>query len=232
MKKAKKQKAPRKTTFPTLRQHIVCFGDSITAGNAFAEGERWTSQLASRLESVAPGKFRIWNRGIGGNTSANGLDRFQTDIVNLLPATVLIEFGLNDANVGVGRLRSRCGLAAFKDNLSEIVELIRRGGGHPVLVVNHCIATPRKNHVQGNGKDYMENFKPYQAAIRSAARQLMTPIIDLERMMQSANVVLTDLLGEDGLHLSERGNAVYAGFLLKGLLPLLGPDKSSLLLDR
>ena len=211
---------------PTTRENIICFGDSITEGVPFSEGCRWTALVERHLEAIAPGRFRVWNRGQSSATTMHALDRFDANVGKLLPATVLIEFGFNDANIRPSRISNRCCLAAFKENLAEIVELIRKGGGRPVLIVNHCIATPRPNHVQGNGADFMENFQPYQAAIRTTAKRHAVPLIDLERTMQRDGVVLGDLLDEDELHLSESGQAIYAEFVLQGLLPILFSKKA------
>ncbi len=211
---------------PPERENIICFGDSITEGGGFSEGCRWTARVERHLEAIAPGRFRVWNRGQSGGTTGHALDRFDAHVEKYLPATVLIEFGFNDANIRPWRISNRCCLAAFKENLVEIVKLIRKGAGRPVLIVNHCIAAPRPNHIQGNGADFMENFQPYQAAIRAAAKRHAVPLIDLERTMQRDGVVLRDLLGEDELHVSESGQAIYAEFVLQGLLPILFCKKS------
>jgi len=211
---------------PSARENIICFGDSITEGLHFSEGCRWTALVERHLEAIAPGRFRVWNRGQSGGTTAHALDRFDSHVEKFLPATVLIEFGFNDANIRPYRISNRCCLAAFKENLTELVELIRKGGGLPVLIVNHCIASPRPNHIQGNGADFMENFQPYQSAIRAAAKRHAVPLIDLERTMQRDGVLLRDLLSEDQLHLSESGQAIYAEFVLQGLLPILFTKKS------
>ena len=44
--------------------------------------------------------------------------------------------------------------------------------------------------------------------------------------MQRDGVVLGDLLDEDELHLSESGQAIYAEFVLQGLLPILFSKKA------
>ena len=59
--------------------NIVCFGDSITEGAEFNSNERWTYLLQEKLNSVKPDLFKVHNRGIGGNTTAQGFDRFWTD---------------------------------------------------------------------------------------------------------------------------------------------------------
>lgn len=198
-------------------RRIVCFGDSITHGKSQPEGRRWTALLAAELDERFPDRFEVHNRGIGGNTSAQGLDRFATDVAPLLPAVVLIQYGFNDASVPAGRRTNRVGLPEFQGNLLEIVRLVRAGGGQPVLLVNHPIPTLRGCGEQGNGRDYGANFRPYQPAIRTVAAKSRTPLIDLERSMRAARVSLADLLTEDNLHLSRSGNGVYARHVADGL---------------
>ncbi len=199
-------------------ERIICFGDSITAGRPFPEGRRWTALVQSELDKIAPDRFEVYNRGVGGNTTQEGLARFDGEIAPLLPGWVLIEFGFNDASVPPGRRIPRCNLTAFTENLGEIVRLIKAAKGKPVLLANHPIQKERPGP-QGNGRPYFQNFKPYQPAIREAAEKLRVPLIDLEKEMK--NIRLDDLLAEDGLHLSLGGNRPYAASVLKGLRPLL-----------
>ncbi len=207
-------------------QRLICFGDSITHGKSEPEGHRWTARVALELERRFPGRFEVYNRGVGGNTTAQGLERFGADVAPHLPGIVLIEFGFNDASVPPGLATNRVGLQEFQRNLQELVRLVRVGGGQPVLLVNHPIPRTRGTGVQGNGKDYAFNFRPYQPAIRAAAAKTKALVIDLESAMRKARVPLPDLLGADNLHLSRGGQAIYGRHVLEGLeaLGLLQPE--------
>lgn len=198
-------------------QRIVCFGDSITFGKREPVGFAWTAQVATELNRSFPGKFEVFNRGVGGNTTAQGLERFAADVAPLLPAVVLVEFGFNDAHVAAGIGVHRVGLSEFQRNLLEMIRLVRAGKGRPVLLANHPIPADRTGTIQGNGKSYAANFRPYQPAIRSVAEKSRTPLIDLEKSMKRSRVSLAELLIEDGLHLSRSGNAIYARHVLRGL---------------
>jgi acyl-CoA thioesterase I len=137
--------------------NIICFGDSITAANNFAETDRWPTVLGSMLEEWAPESFRVFNRGIGGNTSAQGLNRLESDALAFLPGTVLIEFGLNDANVHPWLRVPRVSPGEFRRNLREMHRAIRERKGEAVFIVNHTIS--RKGaEGQGNGKAYATNL--------------------------------------------------------------------------
>ncbi|HWL51818.1 MAG TPA: GDSL-type esterase/lipase family protein [Chthoniobacteraceae bacterium] len=203
-----------------MTQRLVCFGDSITAGKSFPDTQRWTSLLQCDLDTLWPGRYAVYQRGIGGNTTYDGLMRFATDVAPFLPAVVLIEFGFNDASVPVPLQINRCVLPAFRLHLAEIVRLVRAGGGEPILIANHPIherAVPN----QGGGCRYIDNFAPYQPAIRECAATCGVPLIDLEKQMRAGGVDLGELLADDGLHLALTGNRIYADFLFTALQPIL-----------
>lgn len=201
--------------------NILCFGDSITFSKAAPEGRRWTAIVQSTLDQVAPGQYDVYNRGIGGNTTFDGLHRFDVDIQPLLPATVLLEFGFNDAVLLPGRLKERNSPVVFRENLTEIIALVRKGGGRPVLLTNHPIAKAFQATTH-DAASYKANAPFYNQMIRDMATAHTVPLIDLETTMTQAAVAEEDLLSEDGLHLSVKGNATYARFVLSGLKPLLG----------
>ncbi len=202
--------------------NIVCFGDSITHAGGYAEGDRWPTILHAKLNEWKPGAFGVHNRGIGGNTTAQALDRFADDVVPLLPAVVLLEFGLNDGNVFNWSKKSRVGLDEFKANLRELHRAVRARKGTCVFIVNHTIGT--MNMKGGNGKSYNTNFAPYNPAIRRVAAELDAPMIDLPAMMRKRKVDLDAFLAEhpdDNLHLSPRGNHTYADMVFEALKTLL-----------
>lgn len=200
---------------------LICFGDSITACFGFPEHVRWPSQLHASLEKGHPGQYEVYNRGIGGNTTTDGIARFKDHVAPLLPGIVLIEFGFNDASVPGPSLLARCMPALFKVQLAEIIRMVREGNGHPVLIVNHPIRPRSDGTVQFNGRPYIENYAGYSDIIRDVARETGTPAVDLERSMTEARVPLDSLLAEDGLHLQREGNAIYTEHVLRGLRPIL-----------
>ena len=193
---------------------IICFGDSITAGSS--ESERWTTLLQGRLDSTKPGCCQVVNRGIGGHTSAQGLDRIEQDVLALLPAVVLIEFGFNDCNTRPPFIVPRVGVEEYKKNLSELHRLVAKNGT-PVFIINHPAT---REEMQGNGKTYRENTIPYDRALRSVAAELNAPAIDLPAMIESRKISLPEFLVPDGVHLSTAGNKAYAEMVLDGLMKL------------
>ncbi len=200
---------------------IICFGDSITASKGLPEGRRWSALLQKRLDEIAPDQYAVHNAGVGGDTTHLGLLRYEADVQPHLPGIVLLEFGFNDGSVPEGRHLARVSIPSFRENIAEIVRLVREKGGKAVLIANHPIRDDSPAD-QGNGRSYTENFRIYQPVIRELAKELDLPLIDLEKEMLDAEVDLGELLApHDGLHLSLSGQQIYADFIFTRLKSLI-----------
>ena len=188
--------------------NIICFGDSITEGGDVENSKRWTSLLQARLDENFPGDNRVINKGIGGNTSAQGFDRYCDDVLPYLPGLLLVEFGFNDANVKDWSIEPRVSLGEFIRNLREFHRIATANNSSCVFILNHSIADVEG--VQGNGLTYNENLLPYDQAVITLAEELKAEIIGLPEMMAAKGVPLQEYLSDDNLHLSEVGNKHYA----------------------
>jgi len=199
--------------------NIVCFGDSITHADNFAEGDRWPTILQVKLDAWDPGAYRVYNRGIGGHTSTQGLDRFETDVLPLLPAVVLVEFGFNDSYVRPWSKRPRVGLDEFKANLREIHRIVRARKGRCVFIANHTIG--KLGGKGGNGRTHNANIAQHDRAVRQVAATLKAPLIDLPALMKRRKVLVGRFVCDDKLHLGVEGNHVYADMVFESLKPML-----------
>ena len=74
---------------------IIGFGDSITQGNIETNGA-WPQELQIKLDNLKQGVYEVINKGINGNTTTNGFDRFESDIIPNLPGILIVAFGIND----------------------------------------------------------------------------------------------------------------------------------------
>jgi lysophospholipase L1-like esterase len=206
-------KSPREN-----HRRVVCFGDSITHAQACAEADRWTTQLAFQLEQASPGGFEVFNRGIGGNTTALALDRIQNDVIPLLPGLVLIEFGINDAYVFPWAKIPRVALPGYMENLAEILRQVRAAQGEAVLIINHPITTRTDQHPQGNNISVGENLELYSQEARAWARNENLTVIDLPELLKQEVVSMEEFWSDDGVHLSPLGNRLYANFVFSSLV--------------
>ena len=195
--------------------NIICFGDSITEGAEFPVNDRWTSLLQKKLDAVKPGVFEVHNRGVSGNTSAQGFDRLWTDVLPLLPGVLLIQFGFNDANVNDFSVEPRVGLIEFEKNLNEFRRIAKAHKSVPIFILNHTIG--EVNGKQGNGKNYNENVAPYNNAIRKIAGELNSLLIDMPLQMSLHRIKTEDFVSGDQIHLSLEANHDYADIIYAGL---------------
>ncbi len=195
--------------------NVICFGDSITEGNEFPEDLRWPSLLQEMLEGLKPGRFHVHNKGVSGNTTALALDRVDEDVLPLLPGMVLVQFGLNDANVYTWARKPRVCISEFRRNLYEFYRVITRHRGTCVFLVNHAIGDVTDK--QGNKKSYYDNFQPYNQAIRTLAIDLKTPYIDLYEIIRERQINLDYFVSLDRCHLTLEGNQKYAQMVYESI---------------
>lgn len=99
---------------------IVCFGDSLTAGYGAHKGNDYPSLLAQKVS------LPVINAGISGNTTKDGLNRLDSDVLTKNPKMVIITLGANDFFHQVPKEETL-------SNMSKIVERIQASGAMVVL---------------------------------------------------------------------------------------------------
>lgn len=147
----------------------VFLGDSITAGwrewgvlrPETAYPALWAQEVRQRYPSSA---LSIINAGLGGSTAADGLSRFQRDVLTHKPDLVVLCFGLNDAGAGAG------GPEAFGARIARMVEQARSGGAACVYLTPNPIYDPGipENHPH---RDYLRRAVEGTEAYLDAGRQ-------------------------------------------------------------
>ena len=102
-------------------QSVICFGDSLTAGMGASSGHEYPTLLASGLAR------EVINAGVSGDTTRDGLQRLETDVLARNPRLVIVEFGGNDFLQQLPRQETFA-------NLDEIIRRIQERGAMVVLV--------------------------------------------------------------------------------------------------
>jgi lysophospholipase L1-like esterase len=193
--------------------HVVHMGDSITEGQYIDPAVRWTSLIEERLaERFGPDRFVSLNRGISGETTRMGLERYPRDVQEAAPDLLTIQFGLNDCNCwetdgGVPRVSE----AAFVANLTEMITRGRVFGAREiVLATNH--RTLRRRALP-SGEAFEAANARYSELVREVAAGTGVVLCDIREAFEPfADDELDPLLlpDPDHLHLSPAGNVVYA----------------------
>ena len=155
---------------------IVCFGDSIT-GLYYHSGNRraWPEMLKVALSRLYPkADVTVFNAGVSGNTSAQGLARMQTDVLARAPQLVVIMFGMNDLAYGaVTPEQDAAKKAAFVGNLKTMVGRCRDAGAEAILCTQNPVypeAAPARPP---------ERVGEFAALIRQTGAELQAPVADV-----------------------------------------------------
>lgn len=169
---------------------LVCVGDSITYGEFVPTEMTWPTLLRNRLPD-----WRILNRGVCGDTTRLGLERFPRDVQRERPDMVIVQFGLNDFNLwDTDEGLPRVSYNAFVANLNEMVARALHFGASQVgVLVPHRAPGAVKAATEAASAIRAASF--WRGGVRTVdLYSLATPDITLE----------------DGIHLSEHGHREYA----------------------
>ena len=171
---------------------IVCFGDSLTA--------RYAPQLAERFVKDLPDiEAAIINRGVGGETSRDGLLRLSR-LVEEQPDVVLIGFGMNDQAKGITT-------EELAGNLSQMVAGFESVGARVLLLTMN----PTRGALSDKGNVTID---VYNDAIRDVARETRVRVVDISRRWKR-DVVPPEKGLEDACHPNEQGVSVYCDALMQ-----------------
>jgi len=143
---------------------IVCLGDSVTGVYYHTGGKRaYTDMFGMALQKSAPqATFNMINAGISGNTTINGLDRLDRDVLQRKPDLVTVMFGLNDM--------TRVPADQYRANLVTIVQRCEAAGAKVML------CTP--NNVIDTGSRPIVKLDQYCAIVREVGKTLGIPVAD------------------------------------------------------
>jgi acyl-CoA thioesterase I len=196
---------------------IVFMGDSITGGQYVEPSLRWSTLVGDAIVREylsTPVNFNMLVRGISGETTRQGLERFPNDLQQYRPDIVTLQFGLNDCNCWVSDAGlPRVSEAAYRANLIEMIERAQRFGARVILSTNH----PTLRHkVLLSGESLEQRRRRYNDLVREAAASSGAELCDMEQAFAAFDYrELAEMLlpYPDHLHLSVAGHRHYANYI-------------------
>ena len=196
---------------------VVCLGDSLTEAADVAPGEAWHALAAARLGA------EFVNRGIGGDTSAGMLSRFQADVVARRPHAVILLGGANDLwwDLELGAVQSNLFAMACQARFHGITPII---GLPPPLDVGRARNRDMFRPIAG-WDTCCSKLALLVTAVRSAAHSCAIACIDLHRpFLTPEGDVRRELYLENGLHPNPDGHRIMAEAVVAAMarLPLTG----------
>ena len=190
------------------RFRIVAFGSSSTRGyGASQDAATYPAQLQALFDAATQpdARFAIFNRGINGDDIHGMSARIDDDILPRRPALVIWQLGSNDALHDVTP-------AHFELALRAGVARLRAAGSAVVLIGPQWNPDPDRRAL----------FEAMNAAVAIVGRESGIPVVDryglMRRWIGSGAFKPAELIGPDGLHLTDRGYALMARAVFETLM--------------
>ena len=189
---------------------IVAIGDSITAQGGYLRDV--DAVLAQQYPEL---KIRwLVNKGIGGQKAEDLVQRFDKDVVQLKPAFVTINVGINDVWHRLGAPHDAKVLAAYKANVTKMVDAAQKAGIGVILLTPTVI----QEDPAGEGN---KRLAAYVAAEREIAAEKKCVLVDLHGMFLTALAKKPagqkTWLTADGVHMKPLGDGIMALGILRAL---------------
>lgn len=149
----------------------------------------YTKVLEEALSETIPQvNFRVFNRGVAGDTVERVLLRIERDVLNLHPDLVICQLGTNEVIQGVE-------LRTFRVQVEQGIQRIRKRGAELFLMDGQAYPG------LGNSPAYAA----FQRALSEIAHQndlVLVPRFQLMKDLLASGYTYTDLLAEDQFHLN------------------------------
>ncbi len=180
------------------RPVIAAFGDSLTAGFGAEPGKSFPD-VVQRLLDHAGYRYRVFNAGVSGDTTSDGVERMP-EVIALHPVIVILEFGGNDGLRGLP-------VTTTKANLARMIEEFQKLG---IKVLLAGMTLPRNY-----GPEYIASFEKVYVELADQYKVPRIPFLlegvgGVQRLMQN-----------DGIHPNAQGHAIVAKMVLRYLEPML-----------
>ena len=194
---------------------IVYMGDSITEGQYISPPHRWSDIVTDRIERKylkTPVNLIMLNKGISGQTTRQGLERYPDDVQIHAPDVMTLQFGLNDCNCWVSDAGlPRVSEAAYKANMIEMIDRAKQFGVKRIILsTNHRTL---REKILLSGENLEQRRRRYNDIVREIAREREVIFVDIAKTFEKLPVAdLEDMLlpYPDHLHLSAEGHKFYA----------------------
>jgi lysophospholipase L1-like esterase len=159
---------------------VSAFGDSLIAGVGFQDPpDRFSPNLDAALEARGL-DANVIDRGVNGNTSAQGLDRV-ADVVEDNPDVVILELGTNDAG-------GKIPLDTVESNLNDIIDTLQDAGINQILLTSTFGAFPGK----GAGYDTLQERADFEALFPAIAQtqgiELLSDVNGIDKFLGGVRV--------------------------------------------
>jgi acyl-CoA thioesterase-1 len=178
---------------------ILVLGDSLSAAYGIPRDQGWVALLQQKLDLQQPGRYRVINASISGETTSGGRSRLQQLLAQHTPDLVLLQLGGNDGLRGLP-------VRELRQNLTAMIESSQHSGARVALL---GILIP-----PNYGPRYTQEFRESYSLLAKQYQLALVPFL-LEGVAGKA-----DLMQEDGLHPTTAAQPI----LLENVWRILAPQ--------
>lgn len=206
--------------------NLVAFGSSIIEGviGIPDPGQRWDGRLLQQLQNQFPDfHIRLFNRGIGGESTREMMARFERDVLSLNPDFCIVMFEANNCDytrperlVPLDELTRL--LTRFRLELPAKTRVISVILGPIINQLHFSCQHPAFAEIfkDVGGMDQLQEIE--RQFVRQFAKNAQWPVCDLHHLMsEHAETCLLD----DGIHLNQHGNQLFANDMERILVPAI-----------
>ena len=178
---------------------IVMLGDSLTAGYELSDEEALPA-VVERLLAARGVQAKVVNAGVSGDTTADGLNRYDWSVQGTNADLLVVALGANDFLMGLPPERPKKNLAAILDRA--------KADNIPAVLIGVAI--------HGNDKDPRD--AAYAAIYPDLAKEYGIPY---QPNFMAPIAGASGLLMDDGLHPTARGVEAMAEGVAEFLAPVI-----------
>ena len=187
---------------------------------------------ATHIYAVENG-VTIYNRGIGGNNTANALSRIEKDVLSIKPDCLIVEFGMNDALNSQNLIEPE----TFEKNIRTIIAKAQQGNIKYIALVT--INPVIEKYVRARHQKYPfseslnERIEKYNQRIKALAHEENLLLIDLNELIiknrgaseQAGSMIrnTANSRSADGVHLTADGSKLLAQAAAEQLKTVIKP---------
>ena len=173
----------------TVKQNILFFGTSLTAGLGLDPSEAYPALIQNRIDSLKL-PYKVINAGLSGETSAAGKSRIDWLLKQKIDVFVL-ELGANDGLRGIA-------VAETTKNLQAIIDAVKAKYPDVKMVMAGMQVPPNM------GSTYANEFKAIFPKLATANNMVLIPFL-LDKVGG-----VPELNQADGIHPTAEGDKILA----------------------
>lgn len=190
------------------KQHIVCYGTSLTAGGA------WVKQLEAALNKRYPGLVAITNSGGSGMASDWGVANLDAKVIKFKPDAVFIEFGVNDSAT-----LKKISVETGRKNLEQMIDRIQKS--NPACQVILMTMDPATGVPLTRRHDLEAYYQNYRDVAKDRGLLLIDLYVPWKALLDKDPKTFADYV-PDGVHPTPKGAET---IITPGILAALFPKK-------